>query len=325
MLAEHAKIVRLELGYTLGASYMLTSISQLDLSRLRLSIMSKSQKAPKFLTTPPPSHESHLVISYPVKHVLQLTLNRPRSLNAMTDDLKADIARVMDWFEGESSLWVVIVTGNGRAFCAGQDLKNWKKKQDTGSRREAEEMAGDTNGFGSLARRQCVKPIIAAVNGIAMGGGVEILLNCDLVVASRDAKLGLPEVKRGVVAAAGGIPRIQRIAGHQFAAELLLTGRTITAEEAHTKYRFVTTVVPQAQVLSTAINLAKEIISNSPDAVWSTKKALLEGQQYASLEEAVIKHNLSAESKRVYQGDNIREGLAAFSEKRKPVWTNPKL
>ncbi|KAF8738035.1 hypothetical protein RHS02_05979, partial [Rhizoctonia solani] len=289
------------------------------------STMTKSQKAPKFLTTPPPSHGPHLVISYPAKNVLQLTLNRPRSLNAMTDDLRADIARVMDWFERESSLWVVIITGNGRAFCAGQDLKNWKKKQDTGSRREAEEMAEDTNGFGSLARRRCIKPIIAAVNGIAMGGGVEIILNSDLVVASRDAKLGLPEVKRGVVAAAGGIPRIQRIAGHQFAAELLLTGRTITAEEAHTKYRFVTSVVPQSQVLNTAINLAKEIISNSPDAVWSTKKALLDGQQYASLEEAVIKHNLSEESKRVYQGDNIREGLAAFGEKRKPVWTNPKL
>ncbi|KAG8712743.1 hypothetical protein FRC11_014322 [Ceratobasidium sp. 423] len=287
--------------------------------------MSKSQKVPKFLTAPPPSHGPHLVVSYPAKHVLQLTFNRPRSLNAMTDDLKADIGRIMDWFEGECSLWVVIITGNGRAFCAGQDLKNWKKKQDAGSRREAEEMAEDTNGFGSLARRRCTKPIIAAVNGIAMGGGAEILMNCDFVIASRDAKLGLPEVKRGVVAAAGGIPRLQRIAGHQFASELLLTGRTITAEEAHTKYRFVTNVVPPSQVLSSAINLAKEIVSNSPDAVWSTKKALLDGQQYASLEEAVIKHNLSEESKRVYCGDNIREGLAAFSEKRKPVWANPKL
>ncbi|CAE7060887.1 unnamed protein product [Rhizoctonia solani] len=279
--------------------------------------MSGSQKAPKSLTTPPPSHGPHLIVSYPARHVLQLTLNRPRFLNAMTDDFKADIGRVMNW--------VVIITGNGRAFCAGQDLKNWKKKQDAGSNRDGEEMAEDVNGFASLSRRRCIKPIIAAVNGIAMGGGVEILLNCDLVVASRDAKLGLPEVKRGVVAFAGGIPRLQRIAGHQFAADMLLTGRAITAEEAHTKYRFVTSVVPPSQVLNTAISLAKEIISNSPDAVWSTKKALLDGQAYGNLEEAVVKHNLSEESKRVYQGDNIREGLAAFGEKRKPVWTNPKL
>ncbi|KAB5590723.1 Enoyl-CoA hydratase [Ceratobasidium theobromae] len=288
--------------------------------------MIASQKTPKFVKTPPPAHGSHLAVSYPAKHVLQLTLNRPKSLNAMTDDLKSDLGKVLDWFERENSLWVVVITGNGRAFCAGQDLKNWKKKQDGGIRNEAEDMAQDTNGFASIARRRCIKPIIAAVNGIAMGGGVEILMNCDLVVASRDAKLGLPEVKRGVVAAAGGIPRLQRIAGHQLAAELLLTGRTITAEEAHTRYRFVTHVVPPSQVLSTAINLAKEIASNSPDAVWSTKKALLDGQQYASLEEAVIKHNLSEESKRVYQGDNIREGLLAFSEqKRKPAWVNPKL
>ncbi|CAE6527599.1 unnamed protein product [Rhizoctonia solani] len=287
--------------------------------------MSKSQTAPKSLTTPPPSHGPHLVVSYPAKHVLQLTFNRPRFLNAMTDDFKTDIGKVMDWFERENDLWVVIITGNGRAFCAGQDLKNWKKKQDAGSRREAEEMVEGVNGFASLSRRRCIKPIIAAVNGIAMGGGVEIILNCDLVVASRDAKLGLPEVKRGVVALAGGIPRLQRIAGHQFAADLLLTGRAITAEEAHTKYRFVTSVVPPSQVLSTAINLANEIISNSPDAVWSTKKALLDGQAYGNLEEAVVTHNLSEESKRVYQGDNIREGLAAFSEKRKPVWANPKL
>ncbi|CAE6382889.1 enoyl-CoA hydratase [Rhizoctonia solani] len=287
--------------------------------------MSKSQNVPKSLTTTPPSHGTYLVLSYPAKHVLQLTLNRPRSLNAMTDDFKADIGRVMDWFERENDLWVVIVTGNGRAFCAGQDLKKWKKKQDAGSRREAEEMVEDINGFASLSRRRCIKPIIAAVNGIAMGGGVEILLNCDLVVASRDAKLGLPEVKRGVVALAGGIPRLQRIAGHQLAADLLLTGRTITAEEAHVKYRFVTSVVPPSQVLSTAIDLAKEIVANSPEAVWSTKKALLDGQEYGNLEEAVRKHNLSEESKKVYQGENIREGLAAFSEKRKPVWGNPKL
>ncbi|QRW08758.1 enoyl-CoA hydratase/isomerase family protein [Ceratobasidium sp. AG-Ba] len=287
--------------------------------------MKQTRALPHDLTTEPPAHGSHLLLSYPENHILQLTLNRPKALNAMTTELRNDIEKVMNWFESENSLWVAIITGTGRAFCAGMDLKNWLENQNSGERREAETMAKDTTGFASLARRRCIKPIIAAVNGIAMGGGVEIMLNCDLVVASRDAKLGLPEVKRGVVAAAGGIPRLQRIAGHQLASELLLTGRTISAEEAHTRYRFVTNVVPPSQVLGTAIMLAKEIISNSPDAVWSTKKALLEGQQHASLEDAVIKHNLSEESKRVYEGNNIREGLLAFKEKRKPKWANPKL
>ncbi|KAG8736918.1 hypothetical protein FRC10_008757 [Ceratobasidium sp. 414] len=272
--------------------------------------MAQSQKPPKFLNSSPPEHRPHVALSYPGKHILQLTLNRPKALNAMTQELRDDIEKIMDWFESENSLWVVIITGTGRAFCAGMDLKNWLQNQKDGERGEAETMANDTTGFGSLARRRCIKPIIAAVNGIAMGGGVEILLNCDLVVASRDAKLGLPEVKRGVVAAAGGTS--------------------------------VTSVVPPSQVLSTAVGLAKEIVANSPDAVWSTKKALLEGQKYASLEEAVIEHNLSEVSKKVYQGDNIREGLLAFSEasgiicfscafydfgeqKRKPKWTNPKL
>ncbi|QRV94526.1 enoyl-CoA hydratase/isomerase family protein [Ceratobasidium sp. AG-Ba] len=287
--------------------------------------MTQTHAFPHDLATDPPAYGPHLLLSFPEKHILQLTFNRPKALNAMTTELRNDIEKVMNWFESENSLWVAIITGTGRAFCAGMDLKNWLENQNSGERREAEIMAKDTTGFASLARRRCIKPIIAAVNGIAMGGGVEILLNCDLVVASRDAKLGLPEVKRGVVAAAGGIPRLQRIAGHQLASELLLTGRTISAEEAHTRYRFVTNVVPPSQVLSTAIMLAKEIIANSPDAVWSTKKALLEGQQHASLEDAVIRHNMSEESKRVYQGDNIREGLLAFKEKRKPKWANPKL
>jgi len=286
--------------------------------------MPKPTPKPKFLTTSPPAHQSHLLVTYPSKHVLQLTLNRPKQLNAMTDTLSSDLKAVLDWFEGESSLWVVVVTGSGRGFCAGQDLKNWRKKQDAGTRSEAEDMASNIHGFGSIARRKSIKPIIAAVNGVAMGGGTEILLNCDLVVASRDAKIGLPEVKRGVVAAAGGIPRLQRTAGHQFAAEMLLTGRTVTAEEAMNRYRFVNAVVPPSQVLPTALSFAKEIVANSPDAVQSTKKALLEGQTHASLEDAVIQHVLGWESRRVYESENIREGLKAFAEKRQPVWKNPR-
>lgn len=192
----------------------------------------------------PPAHSDELQISFPENHVLLLTLNRPKSLNAMTPQMSDDLGRALDWFENEPSLWyclvldagctsshffhrrVVIVTGAGRIFCAGADLKalvrfhsvelspvahrdaspsgRWNKNQQAGSSKEQEGLEGDPYGFGSISRRQSNKPFIAAVNGGAFGGGTEIVLNCDIVVASHDAKFALPEVKRGVVAAQGG-------------------------------------------------------------------------------------------------------------------------
>ncbi|KAF5352527.1 hypothetical protein D9756_006213 [Leucocoprinus leucothites] len=155
-------------------------------------------------TLAPPTHSDELKVSIPDEHVLLITLNRPKSLNAMTPTMTKDLKRVLDWFEEEPHLWVVIVTGAGRMFCAGADLKAWNKDQEKGSSNEQENTAVNFNGFGSLSRRQSNKPIIAAVNGGAYGGGVEIILNCDIVIASEDAKFALPEVKRGVVAAQGG-------------------------------------------------------------------------------------------------------------------------
>ncbi|KAE9396965.1 enoyl-CoA hydratase [Gymnopus androsaceus JB14] len=272
--------------------------------------------------SPPPPHSEQLLVSFPTEHVVLLTLNRPKSRNAMTPQLQKDLESVLDWFSEESGLWVAIVTGAGQIFCAGADLVEWNKNQQSGKSEEQKQVGQDAHGFGSLSRRQLSKPLIAAVNGGAHGGGTEIVLNCDIVVAGEDAKFALPEVKRGVVAAAGGIPRLAHIAGHHLAAEMLLTGKTISARDAFERFGFVNSVVPSSEVVSEAISIAKAIVANSPDAVQSTKYGLLLSQSH-SPEEAFQKHTFSSESGRVYKGENIKEGLKAFTEKRLPMWKNP--
>jgi enoyl-CoA hydratase/carnithine racemase len=271
----------------------------------------------------PPVHSSQIQLAFPENHVLLLTFNRPEALNAMTPTMQSDIENILDWFDGEPSLWVVIITGAGRAFCAGADLKAWSKDQQGGNTKEQQNTAANVHGFGSISRRHVSnKPMIAAVNGGVYGGGTEIVLNCDIVVASHDAKFALPEVKRGVLAIQGAIPRLAKIAGHQLASEMLLLGNAISASEARDRFRFVNVVVPQADVVSAAIGVARQIAANSPDAVQSTKRGLILAQKH-NFEEAVLTHAWSQESKRVYKGGNIKEGLRAFSEKRGPVWRDP--
>ncbi len=175
-----------------------------------------------------PKVGSHLILTTPAPHVLQMTFNRPKQLNAMTDALENDIHHVFSWFENEPSLWVIILAGKGRAFCAGQDLKDWlsqNKTAETVKHSTGEPMQSDAEvartiarlnrgGFGAMSARKSAKPIIAAIDGICLGGGTETLLNCDLVVASTRSIIGLPEVARGVVASQGGIPRLTQLCGH---------------------------------------------------------------------------------------------------------------
>ncbi|EJF67139.1 enoyl-CoA hydratase/carnithine racemase [Dichomitus squalens LYAD-421 SS1] len=273
----------------------------------------------------PPSHSDEIQLSFPQEHVLLLTFNRPKALNAVTPTMTSDIKRVLDWFDQEPSLWVLVLTGAGRIFCAGADLVAWNQRQSGGGAdSDQSDIINEADGFASLSRRTATsKPIIAAVHGGAYGGGMEIILNCDIVIASEDAKLALPEVKRGVTAIQGGMPRLARIAGHQLASELLLTGKAISATEAATRFGFVNQVVPKDKVLSAALAWAHEINQNSPDSVQSTKRALLLANRHGSVEDAVIAHVGSAESKRAFTSENIQEGLRAFVEKRKPAWKNP--
>lgn len=275
----------------------------------------------KSIVLKPPAHSEELVVELPSEHVLLLIFNRPNALNAMTPRMTDDLRRVLDWFEQEPELWVVIVTGAGRIFCAGADLKAWNQNQQR-NQTDEQTIALDPHGFASLSRRQTIKPIIAAVHGGAYGGGMEILLNCDIVIAAHDSKFALPEVKRGVVAVQGGIPRLAHIAGHHLASELLLTGKTISAVEAQTRFGFVNQIVPQTDVISTALAVAREIIANSPDAVQSTKEALLTSQKL-NVHETFQVHVTGPVSTRVYGGENIKEGLKAFVEKRSPAWKNP--
>ncbi|EMD42311.1 hypothetical protein CERSUDRAFT_110831 [Gelatoporia subvermispora B] len=272
----------------------------------------------------PPTHSDEIKVSFPREHVMLLTFNRPKALNAMTASMVSDIKNVLDWFEKEPYLWVVVLTGEGRIFCAGADLVDWKRREEAGATKDDQSVVADNpHGFGSISRRCSTKPIIAAVNGGAYGGGTEIILNCDLVIASDDATFALPEVKVGVVAIQGGIPRLARIAGHQLASEMLLTGRNVSAKDAATRFGFVNKLVARSQVLSTALAWAAEITANSPDAVQSTKRALLLSNQHGSVEDMVLTHVWSKESTRAFKSSNIKEGLAAFSERRKPRWVNP--
>ncbi|KAJ7170895.1 enoyl-CoA hydratase/carnithine racemase [Mycena crocata] len=269
----------------------------------------------------PPAVSEQLLVSFPKEHVLLLTLNRPKSLNALTPQMSDDLRSVLNWFEDEPNLWVVIITGAGRAFCAGADLKAWNKNEQDGKPTEGDTIISNVHGFASISRRESKKPIIAAVNGGSFGGGTEMIMNCDLVVASQEAVFALPEVKRGVIAIQGGIPRLSRIAGHQLASEMLLLGKTITADDARNRFGFVNAVVPPADVLPTALAFASQIVANSPDSVQSTKRGLLLSQSLSN-EGTVAAHVRSPESVANYRGDNIKEGLRAFSEKRAPVWKN---
>ncbi|KAH8111856.1 ClpP/crotonase [Phellopilus nigrolimitatus] len=279
---------------------------------------------------PPPAISDALKVSFPAAHVVLLTLNRPAARNAMSPGLQADIERTLAWFDDEPSLWVGILTGAGRVFCAGADLKAWAQASGKlESERSAHSPAGiaaSTHGFAGVSRRTAsCKPLIAAVVGGAFGGGVEMLLNCDLVVAADDATFALPEVKVGVTVASGGIPRLVSIAGRQLASEMMLLGRTVTAQEACSRFRLCREPARAGErVLATALEWARAMTRDcSPDAVQSTKRGIALAWQHGSVEDATVAHARAAESVRHFAGDNIKEGLRAFAEKRKPKWTNP--
>lgn len=172
-------------------------------------------------------------------------------------------------------------------------------------------------GFGGLSQRQGKKPIIAAVNGIAYGGGCEMAVNCDLVIASASASFALPEVKRGVTALAGVLPRIVRTVGRQRATEFALTGRAVGAEE-FKQWGVCNEVVKEEDVVGVAVEYAKNIAGNSPDAVVVTREGLMLGWEGMGVGEA--SRVFGESSAKLYNGPNLVEGLRAFTEKRKPQW-----
>ncbi|KAK4699190.1 hypothetical protein P7C70_g7072, partial [Phenoliferia sp. Uapishka_3] len=265
-----------------------------------------------------PAVGEHLHVSYAENNkVLVLRLNRPKSLNAMTMELESDLCRVLDWFENEPTLWAVVVTGTGRVFCAGQDLKEALERQKTSGETFQDRIRANPHGFASLARRISRKPIIVALNGSAYGGGAELLVNCDIVIGCKGAEIAFPEVRRGLVASVGGIPNLMNRS--PVMAAYLLAGLPIPQHflEAHV----LTEVCESSQVMPTALKWAKALVECSPDAVRITKAQINKWRGGKGVHEVV--RESTEEDGHLYAGENVLEGLKAFGERRLPKWADP--
>lgn len=239
--------------------------------------------------------------------ILTITINRPQARNAMTLAAATQIAGALDELDARDDLRIGILTGAGGTFCAGMDLKGFL-------RGERPSIPG--RGFGGLTHRPPRKPLIAAVEGYALAGGFELVLACDLVVASEAAQFGVPEVKRGLAATAGGLVRLPRQLPYRIALELALTGDMFPARRAY-EYGLVNRLVPAGSALEEARLLAQTIASNGPLSVAASKRVIVESQDWSS-EDAWDKQ--AALTKHVFTSQDAREGSAAFAEKRKPVW-----
>ncbi|PGH17418.1 hypothetical protein AJ80_04788 [Polytolypa hystricis UAMH7299] len=271
--------------------------------------------------TPPPPTPTFLKLSFPAPRVVLVRMDRPKDLNAMSTAAQWEMAAVWKWLDAEPRLSVAIITGTGRAFSAGADLKEWNNSMAADA--DPSKRMGNAPPFKPLSRRHGKKPVIAAVNGLAMGGGCEFVVNCDLVVAAEDAYFGLPEVKRGIAAIGGALPRLIRTIGLQRASEFALTGRNVSAQEMY-QWGVVNKVVPKDQVVSEAVKLAEAIAKHSPDAIICSRAGIRQGWETADVEGAV-EVTLEKEFAELQKGENILEGLKAFSEKREPQWKQSRL
>jgi enoyl-CoA hydratase len=238
--------------------------------------------------------------------ILEVTINRPDQRNAMTKQVAEGIAEAMDRLNSETGLRCAIVTGAGGTFCAGMDLKGFLKGEMP--------VAGD-RGFGGLTDWTPEKPVIAAVDGYALAGGMELALACDLIVASKDAKFGIPEAKRGLVAAGGGVVQLPRLLPRPLAMELALTGDPISATRAH-ELGLVNRVT-DGPAIEAARELANVIAQNGPLAVAASKAIIRDSWLWPAdkineMQTPYIAH--------VFASEDAREGASAFAEKRKPNW-----
>ncbi|CAG2157810.1 Carnitinyl-CoA dehydratase [Cupriavidus yeoncheonensis] len=241
-------------------------------------------------------------------NILLITLNRPEARNAMDFETATAMAAALDQFESRDDLSVAILTGAGGTFCSGMDLKGFL----AGKRPS---LPG--RGFGGLTEAPPRKVLIAAVEGYALAGGFEMALACDLIVASKAAKFGLPEVKRGLVAGAGGLMRLPRRMPYHVAMEYALTGNMLGAEQAHA-YGLVNRLTEPGQALEAALALAAEVGANGPMAVAVSKQIVSESTDWPAAEMFERQRPIVAP---VFSSADAREGAAAFAEKRKPVWT----
>jgi len=243
--------------------------------------------------------------------IATITLNRPAVMNAIHPPATAELSEIWDDAIADDEVWVIILTGAGdKAFSAGNDLKYTAEKG-------APSGPQPTGGFGGLTKRTDIpKPIIAAINGVALGGGLEMALACDILIAADHARLGLPEPRVGLVAAAGGVHRLPRRMPLSIAMGYILTGKHMTAQEAH-RWGIVNEVVPLKDLIPTAHRWASEILECAPLSVRASKQCVMRGLGL-TLDEALAQKYPAL--KEMMQSEDVREGPRAFAEKRKPNW-----
>jgi enoyl-CoA hydratase len=239
--------------------------------------------------------------------VLIVTINRPEAKNAMSKAAAEGIAAAMDRLDADDTLRVGILTGAGGTFCSGMDLKGFLR---------GESPSVEGRGFGGVVQKPPAKPLIAAVEGYALAGGLELMIACDLVVANKDAKFGIPEAKRGLVAAAGGVMMLPDQIPERVAMELALTGDFITAERAY--QLGMINRVTDGSALQGAMELAAQIAANGPLAVRVSKQIMKESRGWSMDERYDRQAQLIGP---VFVSADAREGSLAFAEKRKPNWT----
>lgn len=240
--------------------------------------------------------------------VLLITLNRPEARNAVNLALAEGMAAALDELDADPTLAVGVITGAGSGFCAGMDLKAFA----AGEPRPW--IAG--RGFAGIVERAAATPLIAAVEGFAVAGGLEIALSCDLLVASRGAKLGVPEVKRSLVAVGGALLRLPQRLPQGIVAELALTGDPITAERAY-ELGLVNRVAEPGQAVEVAMELAAAMAANGPLALTATKEILIKGRDWP-IDEFFARQRPIADP--VLASEDAREGAVAFAERRPPRW-----
>ena len=242
-------------------------------------------------------------------NVAILTINRPEARNAVNGAVATGMEEGIDRLEADDSVWVGIVTGTGPVFSAGADLKAVADGT-------AAQMQTKKGGFAGIARRERTKPLIAAVQGPALAGGCEIVLSCDLVVASTEARFGIPEVKRSLVAGAGGLFRLPRAIPKNIAMELALTGDPISAERAY-EVGLVNRLSKPEELLDDALALAQQITANAPLAVRASRQIVLDGML---AEDDVAWRNTNEAFATVAASEDFAVGPRAFIEKRPPAW-----
>ncbi|MFF4407846.1 crotonase/enoyl-CoA hydratase family protein [Streptomyces sp. NPDC001404] len=240
--------------------------------------------------------------------VLVITIDRPQARNAVNAEVAQGIAAAVDRLETDPALRVGVLTGADGTFCAGMDLK---------AAARGEQVTVPGKGFAGLTEARTAKPLVAAVEGHALGGGFELALACDLVVAAEGARFALPEVKRGLIAGGGGVVRLPKRIPHHLAMELLLTGRTVTAQRA-CDLGVVNRIAPDGQALPAALELAEEIAANAPLALAAVKRTVRQADGAPESEAFAAQ---ATEIGALLRSADFAEGVRAFAERRAPEWS----